>query len=43
MLAELEADIVAAKASTKALHADYVSDKVSFLKKLFAIPDLRVF
>ncbi|MEH8017946.1 hypothetical protein MN202_11915 [Rheinheimera muenzenbergensis] len=43
MLAQLEADITAAKAGSKALHADYVSDKESFLKKLFAIPDLRVF
>lgn len=43
MLTELEADIAAAKASTKALHAEYVSDKESFLKRLFAIPDLRVF
>lgn len=43
MFVELEADLIRVKASAKALQRDYASDKESFLKRLFAIPDLKVF
>ncbi|MCC5826906.1 hypothetical protein [Alkalimonas sp.] len=43
LLTELEADMVQISDAARAVKGEYLRDKLEFIKKLFAIPEVRLF